>query len=229
MHSFARHQHSKARQESAETTKGLILNDGWRYDLFERFCDTFLFQGKLRALRLRTAELARLQPGEKVLDVGCGTGTLAIEIQKRVGSTGRVYGIDPGTKQITRARNKAARLGLPIDFQSGVIERIPFPDGAFDVVVNTIMMHHLGDGLKRQGLAEIARVLKPDGRLVIADFKRSESHERKRAVQPVQFGSVRGLDGFVKAAGFTQVETEDMPFPRFEGGVIFVSAGKKLI
>jgi ubiquinone/menaquinone biosynthesis C-methylase UbiE len=226
MHSFARHQHSKARQESAETTKGLILNDGWRYDLFERFCDTFLFQGKLRALRLRTADLACLQPGEKVLDVGCGTGTLALENQKRVGPTGRAFGIDPGTQQIARARYKAARRGLPIDFQSGVIERIPFPDETFDVVVNTIMMHHLGDGLKRQGLAEIARVLKPGGRLVIADFKRPEAHNGKRAAQPAQFGSVRGLDGFVKEAGFTQVETTDMPFPRFEGGVIFVRAGK---
>lgn len=177
MHSFARHQHSKARQESVETTKGLILNDGWRYDLFERFCDTFLFRGNLRALRLRTADLAHLQPGEKVLDVGCGTGTLALEVQKRVGPTGRVFGIDPGTQQIGRARSKAAQRRLPIDFQIGVIERLPFPDETFDVVVNTIMMHHLGDGLKRQGLAEIARVLKPGGRLVIADFKRPEAHK----------------------------------------------------
>src|SRR5258708_28947718 len=124
MHSFARQQHRKARQESAETTKGLILNDGWRYDLFERFCDTYLFQGKLRELRFRTADLARLQPGEKVLDVGCGTGTLAIEIQKRVGTPGRVFGIDPGAQQIAGARYKAARRGLPIDFQNGVISRL---------------------------------------------------------------------------------------------------------
>src|SRR5258707_10410778 len=102
MHSFARHQHSKSGDASPKTTKGLVLNDGWRYDLFGWFCDTFLFRGKLREIRQRTANLARLQPGEKVLDVGCGTGTLAIEVQQRVGGAGRVVGIEPGTPQIAR-------------------------------------------------------------------------------------------------------------------------------
>ncbi|HLY25535.1 MAG TPA: methyltransferase domain-containing protein [Aggregatilineales bacterium] len=222
MHSFARHQHSKSGEASPKATKGLILNDGLRYDLFGWFCDTFLFRGKLREIRQRTANLARLQPGEKVLDVGCGTGTLAIEVQQRVGAAGHVVGIDPGTQQIARARYKAARRNLPIDFQIGVIEHLPFPDQTFDVVLSTIMMHHLGDGLKRQGLAEISRVLKPGGRLVIADFKRPE----ERPSQPARFGSVRDLPGFVNEAGFLQVETEDMPFPRFEGGVGFVRAGK---
>ena len=65
---------------------------------------------------------------------------------------------------------------MPIEFQIGVIERLPFPDQTFDVVLSTLMMHHLPDPLKRQGLSEIARVLKPGGRLVIADFthKRNE-------------------------------------------------------
>src|SRR5260221_11869967 len=220
MHSFARHQHSKSGEGSPKKTKGLVLNDGWRYDLFGWFCDTFLFRGKLRELRRRTADLARLQPSEKVLDVGCGTGTLAIEVKQRVGATGYVVGIDPGAQQIARARYKAARRNLPIDFQIGGIEHLPFPDQTFDVVLSTIMMHHLGDGLKRQGLAEIARVLKPGGRLVIADFKRPE----ERPAQSARFGSVRDLPGFVKDAGFSQVETEDMPFPQFDSGVGFVRA-----
>ncbi|MEP7288578.1 MAG: methyltransferase domain-containing protein [Chloroflexota bacterium] len=222
MHSFARHQHSKSGEESTKATRGLILNSGWRYDLIGWYCDTFLFRGKLRELRQRTATLARLQPGDAVLDVGCGTGTLALEVQQRVGTTGRVVGIDPGTQQIARARSKAARRNLPTDFQIGVIEHLPFPDQTFDVVLSTIMMHHLGDGLKRQGLAEIARVLKPGGRLVIADFKRPE----ERQSQPVRFGSVRDLPGFVEDAGFSLVETEDMSFPRFDGGVGFVKAQK---
>jgi ubiquinone/menaquinone biosynthesis C-methylase UbiE len=220
MHSPARHQ--RKTNGAAKPTKGLVINDGWRYDLFGWFCDTFLFQGKLRELRQRTAELANLQAGEAVLDVGCGTGPLTIEVQKRVGQTGHVVGIDPGEQQIARARYKATRKKLPIDFQIGVIERIPFPDQSFDVVVNTIMMHHLGDGLKRQGLAEIARVLKPGGRLVIADFKRPEEPQ----TQPVRFGSVKDLPAFIKEAGFSQITTEEMPFPRFNGGVGFVKARK---
>jgi ubiquinone/menaquinone biosynthesis C-methylase UbiE len=222
MHSFARHQHGKSGEASAKPTRGLILNEGWRYDLKLWFFDTFLFRGKLRELRQRTVYLADLQPGEQVLDVGCGTGTLAIEAQRQVGGKGYVVGIDPGTEQIAHARAKAARRKLPIDFQIGVIERLPFPDQTFDVVLSTIMMHHLGDGLKRQGMSEIARVLKPGGRLIIADFKRPE----KRQPQPTHFGSVRDLPGFVKEAGFLPLETEEMPFPRFDGGVGFVKAYK---
>src|SRR3954452_2420635 len=108
MHEFlARRLHPTPGTESGRKTKGLTLNSGWRYDLGEWFADTFLFEGKLGKLRQRTVTLAQLQPGETVLDVGCGTGTLAIEAQKRVG--GRVFGIDPGEEQIARARTKAAR------------------------------------------------------------------------------------------------------------------------
>lgn len=223
MHSFMRRRHNGANKSSAKLTRGLILNDGWRYDLGEWLLDTFWLRGKLRELRLRTADLADLQPGEQALDVGCGTGTLALEVQRRVGAAGRVVGIDPGSQQIARARAKAARRHLPIDFQIGVIERLPFPDQTFDVVLSTIMMHHLSDSLKRQGLAEIARVLKPGGRLVIADFQRPQQRQN----QPVRFGSVRDLPGLVQTAGFALATTEEMPFPRLHGGVIIVRADRR--
>ncbi len=77
-----------------------------------------------------------------MLDVGCGTGTLALEAQKHVGAMGHVAGIDPGIQQIARARSKAARCHVPTDFQVGVIEHLPFPDQTFDVVLSTLMMHH---------------------------------------------------------------------------------------
>jgi len=213
MHSFARHFHSEAPKASATETKGLILNGGWRYDLGIWFIDTFVFRGQLRELRRKTANLARMQPGEQVLDVGCGTGTLAMEVQSRVGRAGRVAGVDPGTQQIARARRSAARRHVPIDFQIGMIEQLPFSDQSFDVVFSTLMMHHLPASLKRQGLAEIARVLKPGGRLVIADFK------RKQERQAVRFhaggSSMQDLAALVKEAGFEQVETEEMRLPRF--------------
>jgi ubiquinone/menaquinone biosynthesis C-methylase UbiE len=161
MHSFARHRHSSSSEAPAKETKGLILNGGWRYDLGEWFHDTFSFRGTFRELRRRTANLARLQPGEQVLDVGCGTGTLAMEVARRMGRAGPVAGVDPGTEQIARARAKAARRNIPVEFQVGVIEQLPFPNQTFDVVFSTLMMHHLPKSLKRQGLAEIARVLKP--------------------------------------------------------------------
>src|SRR5262245_58034189 len=109
MHSFARHLHQKSDKDSAKPTRGLIVNLGWRYDLFEWFADTFMFGGKLRELRDRTLALAPIQLGASILDVGCGTGTLALAVQKQVGASGRVIGIDPGAQQIVRARTKAKR------------------------------------------------------------------------------------------------------------------------
>ncbi len=215
MHSFARHRPSRASKASTKETKGLVLNQGWRYDLMGWFHDTFSFRGQWRELRQRTATLARIQPGEQVLDVGCGTGTLAIEVQSRVGTAGRVAGVDPGTQQIARARAKAARRHVPIEFQIGVIEQLPFPDQTFDVVLSTLMMHHLPASLKSQGLAEIVRVLKPGGRLVIADFKRKQ----ERAGQAARFhaggSSMQDLAALVKEAGFEHLEIEEMRPPRF--------------
>ena len=215
MHSFARHRHSSASKASAKETKGLVLNQGWRYDLMEQFHDTFSFRGQWRELRQRTANLARIQPGEQVLDVGCGTGTLAMEVARLVGRAGRVAGVDPGTQQIARARAKATRRHVPIEFQIGMIEQLPFPDQSFDVVFSTLMMHHLPTPLKRQGLAEIARVLKPGGRLVIADFKRKQERQGRAARFHAGGSSIQDLAALASDAGFSEVETEEMQPPRF--------------
>jgi ubiquinone/menaquinone biosynthesis C-methylase UbiE len=225
MHSFAHHHHG----ETGET-RGWVMNLGWRYDLLVWFFDTFLLRGRLRKLRLRTADLAQLQLGEAVLDVGCGTGALAMEVYKCVGPTGHVCGIDPGPRQIARAHFKAERASLPIDFQVGVIEQLAFPDRSFDVVLSTLVIHHLPDDLKRLGLAEVARVLKPGGRLVIVDFKRAE----KQQGQPARLGAgtlgLQDLPQLLKEAGFSQMESGEIPFPRLMGleGAGFVRAQTRL-
>jgi ubiquinone/menaquinone biosynthesis C-methylase UbiE len=215
MHSFSHDRPRSAGEASDKETKGLIGRGGWRYDLHEWLTDLFQFRGKVRELRQKIVNLARIQSGEKVLDVGCGTGTLAIKVARRVGRAGRVEGIDPGTSQIARARSKVARRNLPIEFQIGVIEQLPFPDQTFDVVFSTLMMHHLPAVVKRQGLAEIARVLKPGGRLVIADF----THKKERQGQAARFhagGSrMHDLAAIVAEAGFGQMETEEMRPARF--------------
>lgn len=236
MHSFARarrHQSvpddlSATSSRVDKTTRGLILSGGWRYDLTEWLIDPFVFRGQLRALRRRTLDLARLQPGDVVLDVGCGTGTLALDVAQRVGSAGHVAGIDPSAQQISHARAKAARRRLPIEFQNGVIEQLPFPEQTFDVVLSTLMMHHLPAPLKRQGLAEIARVLKPGGRLIIADFTRKQERQGRAAHFHAGGSSLPELAALVTNTGFSPVETEEMQPARYSAfpGAGFVGAYK---
>ncbi len=211
MHSFARHLHGATPEAQDKPTKGLLLKGGWRYDLSGWFMDTFLFRGQWRALRKRTIALAHVQPGDQVLDVGCGTGTLALEVARLVGNSGRVTGIDPSTTQIARAHAKSARRHLPAEFQLGVIEQIPFPDETFDAVFSTLMMHHLPAPLKRQGLAEISRVLKPGGRLIIADFTRKQDRQHWAAKIRAGGSRIEDLVALVSNAGFIQVETQEMP------------------
>jgi ubiquinone/menaquinone biosynthesis C-methylase UbiE len=229
MHSFAHHQ-PRETVAAVVKTQGRILNWGWRYDLMVWFVDTVLLRGKLRELRQKTIDLAQLRPSDQVLDVGCGTGTLAIGVQERLGAAGHVFGIDPAPEQIARARAKAARRQLPIDFRIGMIEQLPFPDQSFDVVLRTIMMHHLPDDLKQRGLREIARVLKVGGRLVIADFKRPEQGPSAAVPFGAGHADVQDLPVLVENAGFSQIETEEMGFPRFPhvpgSGVGFVKATK---
>ncbi|GHO56865.1 class I SAM-dependent methyltransferase [Ktedonobacter robiniae] len=228
MHSFSQHRHRTAGEASDKETKGLVGSGGWRYDLHEWLTDIFMFRGKVRELRQKIVNLARIQPGETVLDVGCGTGTLVMEVARRVDRVGRVVGVDPGHQQIVRARAKAARRDIPIEFQIGVIEQLAFPDQSFDVVFSTLMMHHLPAPLKRQGLAEIARVLKPGGRLVMADF----THKKERQGQPARFhagGSrTHDLTVLVSESSFSQIETEEMRPSRFSAfpGAGFVLAHK---
>src|SRR5260370_24558063 len=125
MHCFMLLVHPRQKAEAtASETRGFVLNWGWRYDLLVWFFVHIRFGSNVRALLRMTVDLAQLQRGETILDVGCGTGTLALESYTRVGATGRVTGIDPAPQQIAQARRKAARRCLPLDFQIRLIEQL---------------------------------------------------------------------------------------------------------
>jgi ubiquinone/menaquinone biosynthesis C-methylase UbiE len=150
----------------APHTTGLIVHWAARYD----FLVWLITLGRERAFRENLVRLARLQLGETVLDVGCGTGTLAISAKQRVGSTGTVCGIDASPEMIARAKKKARKAGVEIDFRNSIAEALPFPEAHFDVVLSTVMLHHLPDEARQQCACEIRRVLKREGRLLAVDF-----------------------------------------------------------
>jgi demethylmenaquinone methyltransferase/2-methoxy-6-polyprenyl-1,4-benzoquinol methylase/phosphoethanolamine N-methyltransferase len=125
--------------------------------------------GREASLRRQTVALAELQPDQRVLDVGCGTGTLAIAVA-RSDPTLSVHGIDPAKSMIERARAKAEAAGVEVGFDVGAVESLQAEAGSYDVVLSSLMMHHLPRGTRQAGLAEIQRVLRPGGRFVVVDF-----------------------------------------------------------
>lgn len=151
----------------APATRGRVLHSAARYYDLLAWLLTF---GREKAFRERLVELARLKAGETVLDVGCGTGTLAIAAKGRVGPAGVVYGIDASSEMIALARRKAAKAGVDVAFQTEVVEALPFPDARFDAVLSTLMLHHLPRAAREQCAREMRRVLKPGGRVLAVDF-----------------------------------------------------------
>jgi demethylmenaquinone methyltransferase/2-methoxy-6-polyprenyl-1,4-benzoquinol methylase/phosphoethanolamine N-methyltransferase len=151
---------------TAPQTKGKVIRWARWYDLGSKL----LSFGRDKAIRTKALELAAIRPGEKVLDVGCGTGTLAIAASDLTGEAGEVHGVDPSPEMIEVAQRKAAGSGRHVRFQMGVIEALPYPDNEFDLVLSSLMLHHLPDDLKQKGFAEVVRVLKPGGRFLAVDF-----------------------------------------------------------
>jgi ubiquinone/menaquinone biosynthesis C-methylase UbiE len=151
-------------------TTGKVLHwEAWAYDLLT----WLLLLGRVRACLEGIIRLAGLQLGEAVLDIGCGTGSLAIAARRHVGAAGTVHGIDASPEMIAGAITKANKAGLDVVFQEAVVEALPFPDARFDVVLSTLMLHHLPREARRQCAREVRRVLKPGGRLLAVDFVRA--------------------------------------------------------
>jgi ubiquinone/menaquinone biosynthesis C-methylase UbiE len=147
-------------------TNRAVVRWAARYDLFV----WLLTLGRERRFREKLLAPARLEQGERVLDVGCGTGSLAIVARRQVGATGQVFGVDASPEMIARARHKARKAKLDISFDDGVAEKLPFPVQQFDVVLSTVMLHHLRKNVRAQAVAEMQRVLKPGGRVLVVDF-----------------------------------------------------------
>jgi ubiquinone/menaquinone biosynthesis C-methylase UbiE len=152
--------------DMAPATTGRVLHWAAGYDLLV----WLLTHRSDRVFREHLAGLAHLVAGESVLDIGCGTGTLAIVANRQVGASGRVFGIDASPAMTARATSKAAKAGIDVSFKNAVAEALPFPDAQFDVVLNTLMLHHLPRNVRELCAREIRRVLKPQGRVLVVDF-----------------------------------------------------------
>ena len=146
------------------------------------------------AMKERLLEQAGISPGDAVLDLGAGTGTLAIRI-KRSRPSARVVGLDADSEILAIAHAKAAKARCDIELVEALSTGMPFPEGSFDAVVSTLFFHHLTTDAKHATLREVHRVLKPGGELHVADWGPPAD-----PLMAALFLSVRVLDGFAVTA-----------------------------
>lgn len=175
------------------------------YDLVHRV-------SALRGVHEQMVALAGLRDGHRLLDVGCGTGNLL----RTTGSRHRnveLFGVDPDLKMLARAERKLRRAGLPARLDRGYAQELPYPDDSFDRVFSSLMLHHLDTSSKDEMLAEVRRVLRPDGVLVLAD---AVLHDHKREFLRDNVGDA--VAKRIAAAGFT-VEPTRMKKLRMFGEV----------
>lgn len=114
-------------------------------------------------------EQAQIEKGHRVLDLGCGTATLTILI-KKTHPEAEVVGLDTDPKILEIAKAKVAKAGLDITLVQGMAFELPYPDGSFERVLSSLVLHHLTTEDKKRTLKEVFRVLRPAGELHVADF-----------------------------------------------------------
>ena len=158
-----------------------------------------------RAIKRRVLAHAAIAGGEDVLDVGCGTGTLAVAAA-RATRDARLTGLDADASILARARRKADDAGLEIGFDEGRSTELPYPDASFDLVLSTLFFHHLPDDAKHRTATELMRVLRPGGRLVVGDLGRPQDPLMRFVV----LATVQLLDGFATTALNVRGELPDV-------------------
>lgn len=148
----------------ADDASGGLIRRARLYEIFSAAA----FLGRRGRVFDQLAALSGAIPGDRVLDVGCGTGFFATRLATAVQPGGRVDGIDPSPPMIDYA---AGRGSAHCVFTVAAAEALPFEDATFDVVTSTLVIHHITPSARPTALAEMARVLRPGGHLLVADFR----------------------------------------------------------
>lgn len=161
-----------------------------RFDFLTPLFDVFVrATTRERAFKQKLLEQAQLAGGADVLDLGSGSGTLAIWAKQRDPDV-RIRGLDGDPAIIAQARRKAARAGVEIPFDEGLSYDLPYGDASFDRVISSLFFHHLVLRDKGRTIAEVVRVLRPDGELHVADWGEPRSLASKAGAV-----AIRRFDG----------------------------------
>lgn len=200
---------------------------GWLTPVYDLFARLFIPETKLKRDLIAHAHLA---PGHRLLDLGAGTGTLAIMI-KQVQLEVEVTGLDSDPEILAIARDKAGRAGADITFDLGTATALPYPNESFDRVLSSLVTSLLSDEDKRRALREAYRVLRGGGELHIADFGPPHTRwarwvaPRVRRFEPIA-GNLEGLlPVMFREAGFANVEAAPRLATLF--GTLWIVSGNK--
>ena len=165
-----------------------------RFRALTRFFDPLVRLSRERRFKELLLDQAAIEPGQRVLDLGCGTGTLAIDA-KRHQPDAEVVGLDADPEMLAQARSKAEGAGMELELTEGFSTELPYEDASYDRVLSTLFFHHLDPEPKRVTAREIARVLRPGGELHVADWGPPSDPAMRLAFQ-----GIRLFDGFANTA-----------------------------
>lgn len=155
------------------TTKAYLTATGKDWSL--PFYDLFTKLLGIKSVHSKLINQAAINKGYRILEIGCGTGSLAI-LTWKLNPKAQIFGIDPDPKALARARQKAMRTNANIRFDQGFSEKLPFPDSSFNIVLSALMLHHIHSNAKQLAINEAWRILKPGGSLHIVDFGDKQSY-----------------------------------------------------
>jgi ubiquinone/menaquinone biosynthesis C-methylase UbiE len=189
---------------------GRLVGHG-RYDLVA----AVFFGGRRRHVFRQLAAASGVRPGDRVLDVGCGTGYFTRVMARAVAPRGTAQGVDPDVDAITHARRHTQHLAN-CTFATGTAQALDTPDGSYDVVVSSLMIHHLPEALRPQAIGEMFRALRPGGSILIAEFRPPASRIGRRLItaltghHAMAENRVDLLEPMIRKAGFERLHSGDL-------------------
>jgi ubiquinone/menaquinone biosynthesis C-methylase UbiE len=173
-----------------------------------------LFAGRRRQAFRVLGVASGARSGDRILDVGSGTGYFVRMLADIAGPRGSVVGVDAAPEMIAHASSRS-RSAANVSFEVGSAGALSFPDSSFDVVVSSLTMHHVAAAEQLAAVQEMRRVLRPGGRLLIAEFQAPAGHAWKLLLGPTGLTAmghaVPHVEGLVVVAGFTEIERGTVP------------------
>jgi ubiquinone/menaquinone biosynthesis C-methylase UbiE len=194
---------------------GTHIHHGRRYDRFA----TVLFGGRRRHIFTQLAARSGARPGDRVLDIGCGTGYLTRVMARAVAPDGDVIGIDSSPEVIDHARRLTHQPNCT--YTEGTATALDATDKSVDVVVSSLMIHHLPDSTRSDAIHEMYRVIRPEGHVLVAEFRPPSTRIGQSLVSPfvstaMTHNPIRQLEPMIHDAGFQHVRSGDLhPWIRY--------------